>query len=357
VNTRFAIACIVSLGVALAVACDDNGSTSTGSGGWNTTLSLAPGAYDVEFTAVDCGSLTPVATSLNNVQFCLVESLENFLGLPCAIKRTGNALSISCDVTREVYASCFETTRIRAEGTASPGSYELSGTIEVNDSPLACADSIYCWAFDLTIDRTGAASTACQYADINTVALTIENGPIAGPRTLVASGTSGGSPGSYSFNFSANDSRPVPATSTDAPNVLDSFASMFVQIPALDPASLPVDLPITAIAPRTEASEPFPGAGASLYYSESYDDAPDHYVFYAESATSGNLRVEEIDADHVAGTLTVIMDGTAYGGPAPGPTTRVIHAGFFVTSSNIAGNATRASGYFTSRLRDLLTTR
>ncbi|MDH4037056.1 MAG: hypothetical protein OEX18_01585 [Candidatus Krumholzibacteria bacterium] len=344
-----------ALALAMAAGCgDDESPTGGGTGGNSSTLSLPSGTYAATGAFFTCGEAVPFDVLADTLVFCGAEVIDEFFGADCPVKRTGNNLSLSCETTETVGLSCTETLKASFTGTVSGDTYQLSGTFEYSDNPADCWDGTYCDSLHLTIERIGGVPTACAYADENTVALNVTGGAQAGAHELQAFGSSISSSGSYSFSFSASSNLPVTAAAAPAGGLQESIY-MYVSTDYINPATLPATLPVVV---QTIGAAPVSPAGGPQVYLGYAEMSPD-YSFNAENAVSGNFVVHEIDGDHIAGTLNVIVSGTEYSeaNPSGVPAQRTLSGGYFVTGEDQPVETGAPGGSlagFTKRLRSLI---
>ncbi len=352
---------LVALGLTLVVvSCSSDSTTTPGNGNASQTLTLAPGVYILDGTIVDCATMNPIQSEHQTVPICVSDPVETFFGFSCPIKRTGNTLSISCDLTNDVYAGCTVTTTIRGNGTVSGTIYKLSGTIDFTDEPVACADSTICWAFDLEFDKVDGAPSGCAYADVGTIALQVAGGSQPGKHILRATG--GGAnqgAGTISFGFSGTDSN-VPLSALAPATSSDASVAINVAIPPIDPQTLPQTLPIEINLGATTASSG--GAGSVNTAVLTYNEVDATNYFYATGVTSGSITVNELALNHIAGRMSMVLTGTQYTGGTPSQEQRTIAGGYFIfndvenvtqppTSAGIPGRGI-VSGWLADLMRD-----
>ena len=340
---RFLAPCLMAgaLALAMGTGCGDDASPTGNGGTGSTTLSIPAGSYAATGEFFVCGEQFPYDSLTDTLAYCSSEIFDDFFGYDCAIKRNGNALSLSCERTEDRGGGCTETVKINVKGTVTGSRYELSGTFEYSDNPADCWDGAYCDSLHLVFERLGNAPTACTYADENTVNLTVAGGPQAGKHILNAFGSSNPSGGSYAFSFSANSGSPVAAPIDPAAGGGEGPSIyMSAQTSYIDPQTLPATLTVVVLPPGERAAAAAGGPEVTLSYYEYSSTAS----FSAESVVSGNFVVHELDGDHIAGTLNVTVGGTAYNAANPGGVAaqRTLTGGYFVTDGGI--RASNASG-------------
>ncbi|HEU4364230.1 MAG TPA: hypothetical protein VFT13_02075 [Candidatus Krumholzibacteria bacterium] len=335
-----------ALALASFAACGDDDSPTGGGGGGGTTLSIPAGTWGLNGEFFQCGSDIVAEGAIDTLAFCVNEVVDDFFGYDCPIKRTGNNLSMTCERTFERSTGCNETVRVNVTGTVTGDHYELSATFRFSDDPASCWDGTHCDSLHLTLDKIGGVPGACQYADENTVALTIVGGPQAGAHTLDAFGSSASSGPAVAFEFGASTGPPVAQQERARTGGVSSIY-LYASTSYLDPELLPTSLPVTVISVGSHAA-----AAGGLEVLLSYYEQTDGYSFFAESAESGNFVVQEIDLDHIAGTLNVTVSGTEYNAQYPGgnPAQRTLTGGYFVTANALVA-ARAESGVLTGALR------
>jgi hypothetical protein len=325
----FAVMALVSCG-------DDDNPTGTGGGGGGNNLSLPAGTYSVETTYFDCGSVVG-STDPFELVACTSETVDDFMGYACPVKRSGNNLSVQCEITEEIYTGCSETVKIDLTGTVNGSVYTLMGTMEFSDNPSDCYDGMYCDSLYIRLERTGDAPAACSIADAGTMLITVTGGPLAGSRVLDAFGSSfdeGG--GLVSWYMTGVPSGTPIAAARRIENGLTEM-SVYLSTSALDPEGAPYTLPVSA------ANSPSTPGGPEAFIG--YSEYTETLQFFTTSVTGGNVMVEEVDSDHIAGTFSVSVDGTQVTGGGSAPSSRSLAGAFHVVNSPVG----RAEGGVFSR--------
>jgi hypothetical protein len=318
-----------ALALAFGPGCGDDETPTGGTTTGGNNLSIPSGTYQLSGEFFVCGETVPYDASIDTMAFCGNEIVDDFFGYDCPVKRNGNNLSVSCTITREVFTGCNETAKLDITGTVSGGNYELMGTIKISGSPADCWDGSYCDSLYIMLTFLGPAPTACSYADENTVALNVVGGPQAGNHILDASGFSDPSGGSYAYYFGASTSVTVAASS----GALAGGPSIYLtaQTDYIDPTTLPQTLPAVIQLPDASASAGVGGPEVYVGYFENSSSGS----FYADAVVSGNFVVQELDANHIAGNLNVIVSGTQYTEANPGgvASQRTLTGGYHVTDN------------------------
>jgi hypothetical protein len=334
---------LVALGLTLAlVSCSSDSATTPTGGNASQTLSLPPGTYTLDGTIVDCATMNPIQSEHQTVPICVSDPVEDFFGFACPIKRSGNTLSISCDLNNEVTGGCTEFIKIRGDGTASSMTYTLSGTLEFSDNPLGCTDSTRtCWAFDLTFDKVGAAPAGCAYADVGTIALNVAGGSLAGKHVLQALGSGSDSGGGLiQFIFSGSDA-PTGTSAVIPAAAAPGWLSLNVHVPPIDPTTLPRTLPLAIVPASARSSIAGAVDTANIYYFE--QEGTEN--FQASAVTSGTLTVNELSVGAIAGTMSMMLTGYRhFTDQPPSQEERTIAGKYFIFNDveNVAQTPTSA---------------
>jgi hypothetical protein len=321
---------LVILGLTMSLSsCGSDSTTTPGGGSAAKTFALSPGMYTLDASVVDCTTMAPIMGEHQIMPVCVSDPVTDLFGFACPVKQSGNKLSVSCDLSQEVTPGCTQMTKIRGTGTSSSSVTTLSGTIEFSDSPLGCADSTQCWAFDVTLTKTGAAPPGCTYADVGTIALTVTGGPLAGKHIMGAGGSgSDNGGGAISFNFSGLWP-PQPPTAAAAAGELLTSISMNVGTPPISPQTLPVTLPATIVLGKASSST----AGGVDTALIGYYEASGATTFTATSVASGTVTINVLAVEQIAGRMSLVLDGTQNDNGTPSPSQRTISGGFFVYNS------------------------
>ena len=182
---------------------------------------------------------------------------------------------------------------------------------------------------DVTLTKTGAAPAGCTYADVGTIALTVAGGPLAGKHVMDASGTgSDNGGGVISFTFGGLWP-PQPPTAAAAIGGLSTSISMNVYTPPISPQALPVTLPATILVGRA-SSATAGGVDTALL---GYNEISGTTSFNATSVASGTVTINALSVEQIAGTMSLVLDGTQYDNGTPSSSQRTISGGYFVYNS------------------------
>jgi hypothetical protein len=334
--------------IALLTACGDD--DPTGGGSIARMLSLPVGTYRVSTEYLGCDG-SPGLTSGSNVVVCRTETLEDFMGVAgCPVEREGNALRIDCQSTIDHADGCTETVRMRFTGSVSGNEYELHGSIRVSDNPADCWDGSYCDSVRTRLVRTGNAPGGCDYADVNEIALSVNDGPLAGKHVLATFGLPSGSGDAIAWTFSGYEWSSATVRS-GAPPAGDPPLFVSINTTLLNPADLPITLPVYVAAFQRRAAAG--GPEAFIIYNE-YSES---HRFFATDVTGGSLVVHHLGPDVIAGTLDLKLSGTMERSGGVTTAMRDISGGFHVVYHDPARATTASGGPLSAELGRTLTAR
>lgn len=289
---------IAALVVAAVVSCGSDDSTNPNTTTGTPVLTIPAGTYSSTFNIWPCGDTEPPALT-ETTYFCDTQVVDEFYIIPCPMRASGDNVTINCSLRTDVGLGCTALIAVDGQGTRGGGVWEISGTINISDAmPSNCFPDT-CIEFSTSLTEIGGRAPMCDFANENTFDVTITGGPYGGVRMLEASGSQSSPSAPYFFDIVAEFD---PNGGFLSPKQPFCFAPlcMTIQTSPIDPAALPLTLGII--------TQPNGGFNEALVTYEEFRTDP-FYQFSADTPITGEIVVEHVSADYIAGTIDMTLEG------------------------------------------------